>query len=382
MSLIVGGPRLVPVQGDRDAEPAAGVLPALEALAAGRALLLVDEAGNAGYFVCAAERATTEFVVNAATYGRGVLKAAMTPERLASLGIPALGDDGDLRAPVDLIGNERGLHADQVATLRALADPTTVAADLVVPGHVFPSTAGTCASFDDTCVARAMVMAAELAGQVPVVGYCEAVDEQGFPADRMATARLARRLGATLVSVRDILVHHETVVPGVTRVVDAKIPTPPGPLTAVGFRGERSGDEYVAFLAGGGRGMVSMGTRVHIHRRCQLSDVFGGLSCGCGDHLRSALQELHHAGAGMVVYFGEAYSGSCAEARGEVAPAPDWVTTVELAGILRDLGARRIFLSSNEPLARADIEAMGITIESHASGDWFALPVPKRVAGL
>jgi 3,4-dihydroxy 2-butanone 4-phosphate synthase/GTP cyclohydrolase II len=247
----------------------------------------------------------------------------------------------------------------------------------VVPGHVFPVTASASAAPAGACVAHAASVAARLAGGSPVAAYGEAVDERGFPADRLATARLARRLSLELVSVREILLYADRVEPKVTRVVETSIPTPPGRLTAIGYIGTRSALEYVAFVAA----PLGEGMRVHVHRRCQVSDVFGGAACGCGEQLRHALAEMQHAGNGVVIYHGDTLEVSCARGRGVTASA-GWATSVEVGSILRDLGANRIFLSSNEPLLLRELEGLGLRVTDDERDDWLDLAAPQRAAGL
>jgi 3,4-dihydroxy 2-butanone 4-phosphate synthase/GTP cyclohydrolase II len=340
-------------------QPAARVRPALEALAAGRSIVLIDEARARGYFVCAADRGAEELVAFAAEHGQGVLKAAMPQERLDALGIPALSGT-DCHAPVDLRGFDRpGVAADRMATLRALADPATDPGEFVAPGHVFPTAAGDCDSIDDACVARVMVEAVRLAGCEPAAAFSEAADEAlaGWPPSTSSLAALARRLGIVAVSVRDLLVHREALEPAVERVVETRLPTTYGALTAVGYVGGRFGQEYVAFVAGTGAPVV----RVHVHRRCQVSDVFGGARCGCGEQLREALQEIQGAGAGAVVYYGPFTSCFCATATDpDARERASWTLTAEVAAVLHDLGMPSVVVSSNGPLSLEDLGALGI----------------------
>jgi 3,4-dihydroxy 2-butanone 4-phosphate synthase/GTP cyclohydrolase II len=340
----------VPETGHGGSEAGARVAAALAALAAGDAIVLLDEARGRGYFACAADRGGEQFVAHATEHGRGVLKVAMTPERLRQLAIPVL-IGADCHAPVDLTGCERpGVAADRIATLRALADPALHRDRLVTPGHVFPTAAGDCHTIDDACVSRVMIEAARLAGCAPVVAFCEAVGGRA----------LARRLGLESISVRAVMIHRELLEPAVERVVETALPTAHGPLAAVGYVGRRSEQEYVAFLAG----TEAAAVRVHIHRRCQVSDVFGGVRCGCGEHLREALDEVHSAGDGMLVYYGSQSEGFCA-ADEATAPAA-WAFTAEIAAMLRDLGVHRAVVSSNGPLSPVDLAALGVDVTLRA----------------
>jgi 3,4-dihydroxy 2-butanone 4-phosphate synthase / GTP cyclohydrolase II len=337
-------------------ETSAPAARAIAALRAGRPILLVDHAGGHTYLVAVAERVTDEFLTLSAVRGRGVLKVAMSPERVRRLRIPAL-PRSDCHAPVDLAGHDRGgIPADRIATLRALADPSLSPDALIVPGQVFPVATGECHAVDDPCVARVMAEAAGLAGCERVAAYSEVTSVDGEAiAGGLATARVSRRLGLPLVGVRDLLVHRERVVPSVSRAVEATIPTPQGGLTAIGFVGERSGEDYVAFVAG----EPSASARVHVHRRCPVGDVFGCLTCGCGEQLRGALNEIQSAGSGMIVYCDASRPGSaCPTAGNELTPS--WDFTAEVAGVLCDVGVSRIALTSNALIDAGDLAALGI----------------------
>ena len=222
-----------------------------------------------------------------------------------------------------------------------------------------------------------MIEAMSLAGLRPVAAYSQLVDEQGFTADRMATCRFARRMGLSLISMRDVLIKREQVNSAVERLVETTIPTPEGPLNAIGYRGERSGQEYVAFVVG----HVSDGVRVDVHRRCMVSDLFGGIPCGCGAQLQAALTEMRHVGSGVVIYHCVAEEQFCT---GEH-PGPreaGWATTVEVSRIVQDLGARRVFLSSNERLDSGDLAALGLEVLEQAGVDWFGKRPASLIAGL
>jgi 3,4-dihydroxy 2-butanone 4-phosphate synthase/GTP cyclohydrolase II len=350
----------VPETGQEGSERVAA---ALTALAAGGSIVLLDEAQGRGYFVCAADRGGEEFVAHATEHGRGVLKVAMMPAHLQQLAIPVL-IGADCHVPVDLVGCERpGVAADRIATLRTLVDPALDGDRLVTPGHVFPTAAGDCHTIDDACVSRVMLEAARLAGCAPVAAFCEAVDERapaGTPERPARLAALARRLGLESVSVRAVMIHRELVESAVERVVEAALPTAEGPLAAVGYVGRRSEQEYVAFVAGTEAATV----RVHIHRRCQVSDVFGGARCGCGEHLREALDEVHAAGDGVLIYYGSQTDGFCARDEG-TGPAA-WPFTTEIAAVLRDLGVDDAAVSSNGPLSPADLAALGVDVTMRA----------------
>jgi 3,4-dihydroxy 2-butanone 4-phosphate synthase/GTP cyclohydrolase II len=338
---------------------------AIATLGGGGSIMLVDPDGGRTYVVAAAERVTEEFAALVAVRGRGVLKVAMTPGRVRQLRIPPLGHS-DCHAPVDLAGYDRpGIAADRVATLRALADPGLAPSALVVPGHVFPVPTAECDTFDEPCIGRLMTAAAVLAGCAPIAAYCELVtgDVRGL-GSREAATRMSRRLGVPLVYMTELAVHCERLSSSLSRVVETTIPTDHGVLSAIGFLGERSGDGYVAFVAGDSGARC----RVHVHRRCRAGDVFGSLTCACGEHLRGALREIQAAGSGLIVYCDVDGPGVACPTAGDEA-APSWGFTAEVAAVLHDLGVSTILLTSNVVIDTADLGEFGIDAARWSVGE-------------
>lgn len=312
---------------------------ALDALAVGRPLLLIDGGRRRGFLLSAADRVGPAFVALADRHGRGTICAVMERERLEELRIPELpGVFGSTHAPVALHGRIRpGDPIHRADTLRALADPGTPPQRFAIPGHVAPVALGARRG-ERVAPWRAMVGAVTLAGCAPVAACCEAIDPERPP------------VGVQAVTLADLQV---ALDPDVERVVETGLPTREGDLTAVGYRGARSGEEYIAFV----RAAVGPRARLHVHRRCQISDVFGGAPCGCGERLRDALQAIQACG-GAVIYHG---SETAPWAHDDAGVRPEDLTT-EVAAIVRDLGIGPAAVSSNERLGIRGLRWFGLDV--------------------
>jgi 3,4-dihydroxy 2-butanone 4-phosphate synthase/GTP cyclohydrolase II len=321
-------------------EPA-DISSALDALAVGRPLLLIDGGRRRGFLLSAADRVGPAFVQLADRHGHGTICAVMERERLEALRIPELpGVFGSTHAPVALRGRIRpGDPIHRADTLRALADPATTPQRLAIPGHVAPVALGARRG-ERQAPWRAMVGAVTLAGCAPVAACCEAIDPERPP------------IGVQAITLADLQV---ALDPDVERVVETGLPTRAGMLTAVGYRGARSGEEYIAFV----RALERPGERgrIHVHRRCQVSDVFGGAPCGCGERLREALQAVQDHG-GAVIYHGSETAAWAHDDDG--VPTED--LTTEVAAIVRDLGIGAAAVSSNERLAIRDLRWFGLDV--------------------
>ena len=121
---------------------------ALADLRRGRMVIVVDDADreNEGDLVMAAEHATPKAINFMARFGRGLICAPTTGERLKQLGIERMVTQNretfktDFQVSVDAArGITTGISAaDRAKTIQVMAEPTALPDDLVQPGHVFP----------------------------------------------------------------------------------------------------------------------------------------------------------------------------------------------------------------------------------------------------
>ena len=128
--------------------PFARIQDAVEAVRAGKMIIIVDDADreNEGDLMVAAEKTTPEAINFMARYGRGLICLAMTPERLDELDIPLMVSQNSSRFDtafcVAIEARDRtstGISAaDRAATVLTVIDPSTRPADLLRPGHMFP----------------------------------------------------------------------------------------------------------------------------------------------------------------------------------------------------------------------------------------------------
>ncbi len=130
------------------APPLNSVAEILAELRAGRMVLIMDDEDreNEGDLIMAAERATPEAIAFMIRHTSGIICVPMEEERLARLELPQMVPAQQRVAPHRLhrvgrlrAGTTTGVSsADRAATIRALADPASAAADFARPGHIFP----------------------------------------------------------------------------------------------------------------------------------------------------------------------------------------------------------------------------------------------------
>lgn len=324
----------------------------------GRLVLVVDDDADRGHLVAAADVASTETLVNLSTYGHGPVGVTLSRDRLEALGLPPLtrGVDAgeEFYMPVDAVGRERPLgQVGMAAAVRALADPTTTAADFTFPGHVFPLRTEQRGLLEDLRPQEAASDLAEMAGHGRAAVICAAGDEQGAIADAAAVRRLAHRLSLSTVSLAEIALQVQYLEPSLVRAVGVNLPSLEGPMAVTAFVNSRSGDEYYAFW----RGPVGAGPiDVHVHVRCQIGDVFGG-GCRCGELLREAVARIHREGCGMIVYVAlDDRSGLRHLLQGAERPP----NVADLAHLLQQVGVAAARVTYNEPVDLDRLVGFGV----------------------
>ncbi len=121
----------------------------IEDLRQGKMVIVCDDERreNEGDLIAAAEMVTPEMINFMATHAKGLICAALTPERCRELQLEPMvkhntsSNTTNFTVSVDLIGQgcTTGISAhDRAKTLNALALPNTSPRDLGRPGHIFP----------------------------------------------------------------------------------------------------------------------------------------------------------------------------------------------------------------------------------------------------
>lgn len=187
---------------------------AVAAIAAGRAVIVVDDEGreNEGDIIFAAEHSTAELMGWTIRYSSGVICIPLPAARADALGLPPM-----LQRNEDARGTAYTVSCDAVAVLstgisatdrsitaRALADPAGSAENLTRPGHIFPLRAVDGGVRERPGHTEAAVELAVLAGCSPVGVISEVVREDGEMMRRDELRRFADEHGCPMVSIADL----------------------------------------------------------------------------------------------------------------------------------------------------------------------------------
>ena len=283
---------------------------AIAAIKRGEFVVVADDAGreNEGDLIIAAGKVTAPALAFLNRHSSGVICAALTAERLREFHLPLMVAENHeshrtaFTVTVDLRdGITTGISAaDRSATLRALADPASVADDFVRPGHIFPLRAHPKGILGRPGHTEAAVDLAQLAGLEPVGVLSEIINDDGTMARGPELAAFAERYDLHYITVADLVAYRRRRERLITRTATARMPTRHGDFTAHVYRSELDGIEHVALVKGTVSGRENI--LVRVHSECLTGDILGSLRCDCGQQLEQSLARVQAAGAGVVVY--------------------------------------------------------------------------------
>ncbi len=351
---------------------------AIEALAAGRSVVVVDDEGreNEGDLIFAASSATAEQTAFMVRHTSGFICVGMTGADLDRLHLPpmtAVNQDRKGTAysvTVDARAVEStGISAtDRATTIRVLADPVTTADDLTRPGHVMPLRAVPGGVLRRPGHTEAAVDLVRMAGLPPAGALCEMVNDDGTMMDAPACREFCDAHGLPLVSIADLIRYRLATETLVERVADAAVPTGHGAFRAIGYRSKVDGSAHVALV----KGEIGDGedVLVRVHAECALGDVFDSRLCTCRTKLEDALGTISAEGRGVLVYVRPQADQILVTDRstlGHTRSGDGGTSTDDLeygtgTQILRDLGVRTLRLITAHPERRYPLEPFGLTI--------------------
>ncbi|HEY5503393.1 MAG TPA: bifunctional 3,4-dihydroxy-2-butanone-4-phosphate synthase/GTP cyclohydrolase II [Candidatus Anoxymicrobiaceae bacterium] len=361
---------------------------AIEELQEGHMIIVVDDEGreNEGDLVCSAQMVTPDVINFMSKNGRGLICLPCLSSRLDELDIPAMVEDNTSAQGTAFavsIGAKgkitTGISAfDRSATVQAVINPDTQAADISKPGHVFPLRAREGGVLTRAGHTEAAVDLARMAGHFPAGVICEIMQEDGTMARVPELEKSARKFGLKMITVEDLIKYRIQSEKLVKKVSEARLPTAFGEFRAIGYESVVDKTFHLALVKGDVQGKKDV--LVRVHSECLTGDVFSSTRCDCGTQVREAMRLIDEAGEGVLLYMiGHEGRGIGLAHKLQAYQLQDMgLDTVEAnielglpvdardygtgAMILRDLGITTMRLLTNNPAKRVGLEGYGLSM--------------------
>jgi 3,4-dihydroxy 2-butanone 4-phosphate synthase / GTP cyclohydrolase II len=375
----------------------------LAALSRGEFVVVTDDASreNEGDLIIAAERVTPEAMAFMVRHTSGLVCVALTEERLEELQLPLMvADNNESQRTAFTVsvdhrhGTTSGISAaDRSATLRALADPSSLASDFVRPGHIFPLRGHKRGVLGRRGHTEAALELTRLAGLQPAGALCEIVSDDGSMVRGRELERFAETYGFTLLSIEEIAAYRRSRERLVEHIGSARLPTKYGVFVAHAYRSLVDGHEHMALVRGEVSGAENV--LVRVHSECLTGDIFASARCDCGEQLNRALERVAAEGQGVVVYLrGHEGRGiglgsklhayrlqdqgrDTVEANLELGLPVDSRSYDVGAQILTDLGVTTLRLMSNNPAKFTELEGYRLKVVERVP--LLTQPTPENV---
>jgi 3,4-dihydroxy 2-butanone 4-phosphate synthase/GTP cyclohydrolase II len=361
---------------------------ALEDIARGEMVILVDDEDreNEGDLCMAAEKVTPRAVNFMAKYGRGLICLSLKPERIAELKLPMMTDENTSAfgtAFTVSIEAKKGVTtgisaADRATTILTAINPESGPEDLAKPGHIFPLKAKPGGVLQRAGQTEGSVDLARLSGLYPAGVICEIMNDDGTMARMPELLGFSRKHNIKIVTIKDIIKYRMRAELFVHRISVTNLPTDHGgDFTAIAYSNEVDSNIHLALV----KGEITRDddVLVRVHSECLTGDVFGSRRCDCGDQLYKAMEMIHQAGKGVILYMRQEGRGigivnklkayelqdkglDTVEANIKLGFKPDLRDYGIGAQILVDLGVRKMRLMTNNPKKIVGLEGYGLKV--------------------
>ncbi|OLQ75933.1 3,4-dihydroxy-2-butanone-4-phosphate synthase [Photobacterium proteolyticum] len=279
----------------------------IEDIRLGKMVILMDDEDreNEGDLIMASEKITPEAVNFMATNGRGLICLTLTQTRCKQLNLPLMVQDNTEQFSTNFTvsieaaeGVTTGISAaDRARTVQAAVAENATAADIVMPGHIFPLMAqegGVLARAGHT---EAGCDVARLAGLEPSSVIVEILNEDGTMARRPDLEVFAEKHGLKLGTIADLIEYRNNNETTIERVAECRLPTEFGEFDMITYRDTIDNEIHYALRKGDV--VPESSTLVRVHLQDTFKDI---LHSGASQWtLPAAMKRIADEGGVLVV---------------------------------------------------------------------------------
>lgn len=342
-----------------------------------------EDRENEADLIVAIDKLTPEKVNFLATYGKGLVCAAISTDIARSKGFPLMPTlKNDLHQTaftisVDSVNVKTGISPyERYITAKDLVDPTKTLKDFITPGHLFPLAARRGGLLERRGHTEAATSLCKWAGLNEGALICEMVKDDGSMLSIEESKEFAKKFNLPFCTVEELVEYQKMTYPNIEKVSSAKLTSEYGIFDITIYKELYTDKEHVFLSMGDYKNGFT-----RIHSECLTGDVFFSRSCDCNNQLRYSLKKIAEDGKGAIIYLRQEGRGiglgqkikayalqqnkgmDTVEANLHLGHKDDERDFHQAAWILKDQGYTSVKMFTNNPKKLSYLKKHGLEVE-------------------